>query len=278
MPTEPIVIGLHALDTEVEVHVCGDDAPQIAQDLRARWHLTLLPEEGVGDEARAQRPVVQVTLGHPKESADPIPHLVADPNRHRLLQLTTQEITRALIDQGRGTLLMLHAAALSNPQTGATAIFVAAGNTGKTTLCHTLAPLLDLAYVTDETVAIRRDGSIAPYPKPLSMRIPGQAHKDERAPKDVGLEAPTLPCWVAGVVLLRRSDDHEGPIQTEALETLTAVTAISSETSAFMDTERPLHWLAEVLESTGGATAVSYREVRDLAPLVAQICDRESPW
>ncbi len=55
----------------------------------------------------------------------------------RLRQLT-QEVTTAAIRAHAGSLLMFHATALSNQDTGASIAFVAPGGTGKTTLVRTL--------------------------------------------------------------------------------------------------------------------------------------------
>src|SRR5690606_11574012 len=127
-----------------------------------------------------------------------------------------------------GELLMLHAAALAHPKTGATAVFVAPGNTGKTTLCRALGP--SRSYVTDETVGVRRDGAVVAYPKPLSLRRPdGVGIKDEAAPGDVGLPRPRVQLWLAGIVLLRRDPDEVGVPVVEELPLLDAVLALTPE-------------------------------------------------
>jgi hypothetical protein len=169
---------------------------------------------------------------------------------------------------------MLHAAGLADPETGATAVFVAPGNTGKTTLCRTLGPTR--AYVSDETVGIRRDGTIAPYLKPLSTRRADWADvKDEQAPGAVGLRAPVATPWVAGIVLLRRDAALADGPEVEELDLLDAVLELTPESSGFMGTDGPLRWLADVLEGTGGARRAVYAEVSTLEPLVAEICGRE---
>lgn len=70
--------------------------------------------------------------------------------------LTTQDITRALIAAQIGTLLMLHAGAVSDPVTGRSLVYVAAGGTGKTTLTRRLGQRF--GYLTDETVGIDKAG------------------------------------------------------------------------------------------------------------------------
>lgn len=278
------VVPLHALGTDVDVEVSGPEPAQLAAEVRERWHLALrdaAPPGAPGDSSTTGAPlVVRAALLAEEEPAAPWSRespVVQDTDARRLLQRLTQTITHAVITARTGELLMLHAAGLAHPATGATAVFVAPGNTGKTTLCRVLGP--GRAYVSDETVGIRRDGTVAPYLKPLSTRRDDWAGtKDEQAPGSAGLAAPQVTPWVAGVVLLRREPGHGGPPVVEELDVLDAVLELTPETSGFMRTEGPLRWLADVLERTGGARRVVCAHVADLEPLVAETCDRESPW
>ncbi|MGC5584637.1 hypothetical protein ACPYOC_09875 [Ornithinimicrobium sp. W1665] len=294
------VVPLHALGTDVDLHVTGHAAPELAAQLRDRWHLALRPAAAdaapdaaadatdaapdvTPDAASGPAPETVVVRAHrlaPEETPPPWTRgarTVADSDPRRLLQHLTQAVTHAVITARTGDLLMLHAAALADPVTGATAVFVAPGNTGKTTLCRTLGPTR--TYVSDETVGIRRDGGVTPYLKPLSTRRPDWAGvKDEQAPGQVGLRAPVAEPWVAGIVVLRRDAEHAGPVELEPLDTLDAVVALTPESSGFMRTDGPLRWLADVLERTGGARRATYAEVSGLEPLAAEICARRSPW
>lgn len=297
--TSDLVVPLRALGTDVDIQVAGHDATMLARGLRDRWHLCLREDAAVAGagavadtdtdaahDARTpgEKPrVVRVTLLPPEGEQEPASawargdNDVRDRDPRRLLQRLTQSITHEVITARTGELLMLHAAGLADPATGATAVFVAPGNTGKTTLCRTLGPTR--RYLSDETVGIRRDGTVVPYPKPLSVRRPDWVGvKDETAPGDVGLRSPEADPWLAGIVLLRREEDHVGAPVVEDLEVLDAVISLTPESSGFMRTERPLRWLADVLERTGGARRVTYAEVADLEPLAAEICSRESPW
>lgn len=280
-PTSPVV-ALRALGAAVDVRVGGRDAEQVAEALRTRWHLCLRHDLLADDPVPpAGEPVeLEVALGEPgdqdgvwvRESA-----VVRDDDQRRLLQRLTQSVTHAVITARTGDLLMLHAAGLADPASGATAVFVAPGNTGKTTLCRTLGPAR--SYVTDETVGIRRDGTVVPYPKPLSVRRTDWAGvKDETAPGEVGLVAPPVTPWLAGIVVLRRDPAHVGEPLVEDLDVLDAILELTPESSGFMGTDAPLRWLAEVLERTGGARRVTYAEVSALEPLAAEICGRVSPW
>ncbi len=271
----PAVVPLHVLGTDVDVHVTGQDPEELARVLRERWHLAL--RDGAGEAVPL---VVGAAVLAPDEPPAPWGRqdpVVSDRDLPRLLQRLTQSITHAVITARTGDLLMLHAAGLADPRTGATAVFVAPGNTGKTTLCRALGPRL--AYVSDETVGIRRDGTITPYLKPLSTRRSDWAGtKDEQPPGAAGLTAPPVTPWVAGVVLMRREPGLDGPAQVSELDVLDAVLALTPESSGFMGTEGPLRWLADVLERTGGARRAVFAEAADLEPLAAEICSRSNPW
>lgn len=269
-------VPLHVLGTDVDIVITGDGATALAQTVAQRWHLAVacLAESGDGDGDGDGGDEV----GGGGES-DPEPLSIeielGDTDERSLLQRLTQRVTRAAIEARTGDLLMLHAGALCHPLTGAAVVFIAPGGTGKSTACRVLGP--GRSYLSDETVGIRRDGTIAPYLKPVSLRRPDWSWvKDEVAPSQLRLEAPTVPARPAGIVLLRREDGWSGPPEITPLDTLEALTAIAPETSGFMGTDRPLTWLAELLESTGGARRVTYAAAEDLEPLVDEICGRLS--
>lgn len=281
MTTPDLVVPLRALGTDVDVHVGGYLREMTVQAVRDRWHLCLRADDGTTGDGPPR--TVRAVLEDPETPSGTVSAWsrgerdVRDQDPRRLLQRLTQAVTHEVIAARTGELLMLHAAALAHPGTGATAVFVAPGNTGKTTLCRTLG--LSRSYVTDETVGVRRDGTVVPYPKPLSVRRPDWVGiKDETAPGDVGLTRPRVQPWLAGIVLLRRDPDEVGDPVVEELPLLDAVMALTPESSGFMRTDAPLQWLARVLERTGGARRVTYAEVADLEPLAADLCGRESPW
>lgn len=77
---------------------------------------------------------------------------------------------------------------------GASLVYVAPGSTGKTTLSQLLGQRF--GYLTDETVGIADDGTIFPYPKPLSVRRPDASHLKDGVPRRP--RPPTRPDQCAG--------------------------------------------------------------------------------
>ena len=188
----------------------------------------------------------------------------------RVLQSITQTVTRAFIEAEAGKLFMLHAGACANPDTGATVAYVARGGMGKTTLTRLLG--MELGYITDETVGIRPDLIIAPYPKPLSVRPEGgHGPKIETSPDDLGLvNAPPSP-RLARIVLLHRDQDHTGAPQLTELSLAEAIVDLAPESSSLSSLPRPLHLVADVIERTGPVLRCDYAEASELVPLLAEL-------
>ena len=109
-----------------------------------------------------------------------------------LAEAVTSEVTIAAILERAGELTMLHACGVADPEGGVIAL-VAKSGTGKTTASSQLARTF--GYITDETVAIRADGTIVPYPKPLSVKqATTGAAKLQVGPDELGLKvAPENP-------------------------------------------------------------------------------------
>ena len=183
-----------------------------------------------------------------------------DPDRlAKRLMTTTQDITRALIRSQRGRLLMLHAGAVSHPETGESLVYVAPGGTGKTTLSRLLGR--SFGYLTDETVGLDATGTILPYPKPLSVRADQPGLKHEVSPDALGLlPAPAQP-RVARVVLLdRRVDAHEAEV--EEVGFMDALFALTEQSSSLPMLDRPLHRLADAHRYRGASAARPIRRSR----------------
>lgn len=239
------VLRIGALGTQVAVRCTGDSVGPLTSALRTAWSRCLID----GSAGAGEGPQVDVHLDDPGRLANQ-------------LMLSTQEITRALIAAQAGRLIMLHAGAVSHPESGASLVYVAPGGTGKTTLSRLLGRRF--GYLTDETVGIAPSGAILPYPKPLSVRrVDAPRVKDELSPDDLGLlPAPASP-HVARIVILIRDHEVES-VDIEELSVMDALFAVVRETSSLSRLDRPLHLLAELLEAAGPVLRVRYAEATDI--------------
>ena len=235
----------------------GSCADLLVSVLRTAWSRCLSDGSGVGvGPAKADIPRVDVVLDDPSALTQRV-------------MLTTQQITQALIEAQAGHLLMLHAGAVSHPETGASLVYVAPGGTGKTTLSRRLGP--QLGYLTDETVGVTEGGAILPYAKPLSVkRSRGGRLKDEISPDRLGLlPAPAAP-YVARVVLLVR-DLEPGSVDIEELSVMDALFDVVRETSSLSRLDRPLHRLVALLDTAGPVLRVRYGEASDIDGEMAEL-------
>lgn len=245
--TSPPPVDLAVLGTTVRVRL-GDSEDR--QAVEGPWHLCLLPEQ--------EREV-------PNSRVVALPTTSDVTARQWALTTLTQDVTRAAITAQTGRLLMLHAGALSNLETGATVAYVAPGGTGKTTITTTLG--IGRGYVTDETVGITRRGDVVPYPKPLSVRRDGGG-KDEVAPRELDLQPTLAKPWLARLLVVRRDPTHVGEPEVRDLDLLDAIVALGPETSALAALPQPLATCRDVIEQAGGVLQVTYREATQLEDLV----------
>lgn len=254
---------LEALGAIVEVQVTGDSAYAAWAEIQRVWHLCAAPERETTRDA-----VIHAVHDTASATTNDLANgLVENSSLPDLLQMLTQAVTRAAIDAQAGRLVMLHAAGIQDPRTGATVALVGPGGTGKTTLIRTLCP--GLGYISDETVAITDDNAVLPYPKPLSVRRePSSPWKDETDPLQSGALAPSKPATLVGIVILDRKDGHAGPPAVERLFTLDAIAALTPETSHLPEMEKPLQRMADLCDSVGGVVQVTYREADHLALLL----------
>ncbi|WOQ16347.1 PqqD family protein [Raineyella sp. W15-4] len=282
---------LHGLACRVPVRLLGERAEELRTSLTAAWSRCLTPDgcltqdgNPTQDDGALVTDPIAVRLGSALPAPDQAPDAgpgadVVQVDGHRLdavLQHTTQAVTRALIAAQTGRLLMFHAGACADPATGATVAYVASSGTGKTTLSRVLGRTL--GYLTDETVGITADGSVLPYPKPLSIRQDGTAApKRESSPDDLHLlPAPADP-WLRRIVLLHRTDTHSGPPTVEPLELPEAVIALAPESSALSSLDHPLQLLSELLAGTGPVLRCTYREAAQLVPVLTSLAEEPLP-
>jgi hypothetical protein len=202
-----------------------------------------------------------VTCQSPKHDDGTFPLQAA--SFEELAENVTSRLTLAAIMANAGELTMLHACGVADAETGAVVALVAKSGTGKTTAASVLAQRY--AYVTDETVAIAPDGSVVPYPKPLSVKQgPGQP-KRQVGPDELGLKpAPAKPL-IQSIVLLNRV--HRDQPVTPAMHRVPladAVLALIPDSSSQGEIEKPLQSLCRLIDSVGGVWQVTYSEAADL--------------
>ena len=243
----------------------GSRQGELAEAVRIRWSRCLNQSFGPPGEP------VTATLqaAHEPGSVTQDPLAVTGRDAAWLLVHINQAITHSLIQAQTGRLLMFHAGAVSNPRTGRSLVYVAAGGTGKTTLTRVLGRRY--GYLSDETVAIDADDRILPYPKPLSeRRVEGDA-KQELSPDELGLQpAPAAPS-VARVLLLERDGSHHGEPDVRELGRLDGIELLAPQTSALYALPHGLHRLARLRETTGPLLKVRYAEATSLLGLVAEL-------
>ncbi len=262
---EPLV-ALNLLGTRVDIAVSGSGAQRLADTISEAWERCLADPEG-----SPAATVVELLLDDDDEvvSGARERSVLAGSDELRLMHTLSSHLTVTAIAARLGELWMLHACALADPVTGATVVLVGPSGAGKTTVAATLGR--HLGYLTDETAAIESDGTLLPYPKPLSVLVGGKGPKRQESPTKLGLlDAPATP-WLAAIALLDRTGT--GDPSVESVRTVEALPALAEQTSALQLLDRPLHLVAGHLDRTGGLRRVTYRESEDLLPVVAELIE-----
>lgn len=175
-----------------------------------------------------------------------------------------------------GRMTLLHSAALSHPDSGASVVLVAQSGTGKTTATRLLGQ--ELGYLSDETAAIRDDLTLLAHPKPLSL-IPesstpeaGQG-KVEQSPVQLGLRPPPPRPWLAATILLVRcAAPTEATLEPVAL--MDALVDVIPQSSALPVQPESLHTLARVVTAGAGAFRLRYSEIAQAAPLITGLLEQ----
>ncbi len=233
--------------------VIQSDHPAIARRVRDAWRDAAV--ESPDSDART------VTVSF-EPGAD-----VHSPDINEIMHTLSPTVTREVIGAQAGRLVMLHAAALANPRTGAAAVLVAPSGTGKTTAAMTLGRTL--AYLSDETAGITEGGDVLAYRKPLSV-IESPLFKTQRAPSEMGLITEANAGRLAALYILERDHEHQGFPVVVALDTIDALAELAPQVSFLGKFDRPLQRLADLLHRAGGAKRVTYRDAEELAPLLAR--------
>ncbi len=245
----------------VAVEPTGDRGDEARAHLRHIWRRSLAPGDAVADA------VLSPSVGN---TAVPVAEA------HGLWEEITREVTLALIRSRAGELLMFHAGAVCSPGSGRSLVFVAASQTGKTTLAAALGGRF--GYLSDELVAI--DGGapgadhlgaelrVLPYPKPLSVRSDDGGPRREICPDDLGLlpahPRPTL----ARLAILNRDPHLVGQPLVEEVPLFEAIVELAPQMSSLGAMEGGLQRLAGLVERTGPVLRITYAESASLAPVV----------
>ncbi|WP_341946134.1 PqqD family peptide modification chaperone [Microbacterium sp. LWH11-1.2] len=190
-----------------------------------------------------------------------------------LSMLSTDVTIAALAHRRADPVWMLHAAGLAD-ESGRVVVLSAPSGTGKTTAARHLSRRY--AYVSDETIAIAPDGGVEPYRKPLSIIEAHSTHKAQVALSslDGGRPLPSS-LRVAKIVVIDRSADGPEQPSLEELDVAEALELLGPQTSYLCDGEAPLQRIAALLEATGGAVRLRYREVADIDPIIERLLRTE---
>jgi hypothetical protein len=254
--TGPVVVRVRALDVEVALEVSGAGVDRLLPDLEAAWAWCRAATD------LSQDPDVTVKLSTEVGVVEPGFDLT-DSEPDRLLHHLSTLVTMRAIEHQAGRLVLLHAGAVASPS-GAVVGLVGPSGAGKTTAMHHLGARF--GYVTDETLAVRPDGTVAGYPKPLSLVRDGLGHKEQVGPDALGLLAPPARCHLVGLILLDR--DGTDPTLVETVPRLDALAMLAPHTSYLSRHDQPLHALAGLVDRVGGLRVAHYADREQLVEVV----------
>lgn len=233
---------MEVLDVRIDVELPSAVDPRVRHLIERAWQRCLAPS-GARAEQRVQW---------------------RGPDNATGMHLLSQDVTRTAIDARAGQSLMLHAAAVANPQSGAALAVAGASGAGKTTWVQ--AHGRNRRYLSDETVLISSDLRIVGIPKPLSLGHRGL--KEQVAPDEFGLQKAHGTEFLAGLWILDR--DGTETARLEDVDLLDALPLLAEQASYLNALPQPLHQLAAVVSGCGGLKRARYREASDLSDLVAE--------
>ncbi|WP_091035101.1 hypothetical protein [Microbacterium oxydans] len=207
-------------------------------------------------------------------AADAVAVVPADTEDASALSALSTDVTiKALAHRRHDPIWMLHAAGLAAAD-GRVVVLSAASGTGKTTAARHLSQRY--AYVSDETIGIDDTGRVVPYRKPLSIIEQDAAPKAQVALSSIG-GAHALPdeLRVAKIVVIDRSPEGPDVPEIEPLDIADALALLGPQTSYLSDGPAPLQRIAALLEATGGAVRLRYREVTGIDGIIDDLIDVE---
>ena len=256
----PTAFDVRALASTVRIEL--DDSLSTADQEAIKAHWVDLAHDGAGEPDQVIRAGVRDRSDSPDRSA-----IIRASSPEELAQRITSEVTIGAIGGLRGEALMLHASAVALDD-GRVIGFVGPSGRGKTTAAQALGRTY--GYVTDETLAVRVDGSVVAYPKPLSIGSRPGVKITEPA-STLGLRAaPADGLRLAAIVLLDRRPDIEQPF-VESVPIIEALAGLVPQMSHLSALESPLRTLLEMIFATGGVRRVVYSEATSLPPFIDDV-------
>lgn len=256
----PTAFDVRALASTVRIELDDSLSSDDQESIKAHW--IDLAHDGGGEPDR----VIHAGMRDDPTSAHGL-HVIRANSPEELAQRITSEVTVGAIGGLRGEALMLHASAVALDD-GRVVGLVGPSGRGKTTAAQALGRFY--GYVTDETLAVRADGSVVAYPKPLSIGSwPGV--KTTAPASALGLRgAPADNLRLAAIVLLDRRPGVEQPF-VESVPIIEALSELVPQTSHLSALERPLRTLLEAILSTGGVRRVVYSEASSLPTIIDDV-------
>ena len=257
-------ICLQLLGVRIDIAAVGSGAAGTAERIRTAWRHCLV------DPSRPAPAVVRLTVD-PQAKPSVGESGILAPDTATALELLSQVVTVQAIDARAGQLLMLHAAAVAAPDTGATLAVVGSSGMGKSTWLLTHGP--GRRYLSDETVAVHGDLRVESLAKPVSVLTGGA--KDQLDPSDLHMGKANGSEHLAGIWLLDRQEQHV-VAHLEPIDVLDALPLLAEHASHLPVTPRPLHLMASVLDGCRGLQIAHYREASDLTAFVDEALARAS--
>ncbi len=265
----PTAFDVRALASTVRIEL--DDSLSTAEQEWLKTHWVDLAHDAGGEPDQVIRAGLQT-----QSDASEDGRVIRANTPEALAQRVTSEVTTGAIGGLRGEALILHASAVTLDD-GRVIGFVGPSGRGKTTAAQALGRAY--GYVTDETLAVRVDGSVVAYPKPLSIGSRPGAKSTESASM-LGLRrAPLDGLRLAALVLLDRLPDVDRPF-VESVPVIEAMAALAPQTSQLAALQHPLRTLFQTIRSTGGVRRVVYAEASTLPPLIDDVLreiDHDAP-
>lgn len=260
---------VEALQVPVDIFCAGSSASELADAVREAWEWCLV-EPAYDEPVRKLTVVVEEGA---ESTPDPADDIVRGSTVAEVMDRLSPLLTDRVLTERRADLVMFHACAVADPETGDAVALYGPSGTGKTTLARTLCT--DLVYLSDEAAGITDDLRLLPYPKPLSVLArPSDELKDQVSPGRLGLVRPDGRTFrLRALVQLSRDPDHEGDATLEHLTTVDALPELVAQTSFTRDMDRPLHRLADLAHRVGGVRRASYAEAAQLRPVVRALLD-----